>query len=78
MIPKSQRLIAVFWPSFIMAGLGAILFFTAIDPGEMMGPSWLMGLDRLEVYTAGFLFFWVLTICACLLTCYFQRPEDSI
>lgn len=78
MIPKVQQLISIFWPSFIMAGLGSILFFVVIDPMEMVGSSWFANLDRLGVYTVGFLFFWLLTACSCMLTCYFQKPEDRI
>ena len=61
-----------------MAGLGTIIFFTAIDPREMVSPSWFANLGRLEAYTIGFLFFWVLMAGACFLTCYFQKPEDRI
>jgi len=78
MIPRFQKLITVFWPSFLMAGLGTILFFTAIDPGELISPAWLTRLTRLEIYTLGFLFLWVLGIMACFLTCYFQSPQDKI
>lgn len=78
MIPETQKLISIFWPSFIVAGVGTILFFTAIDPREMLSPAWFVNLDRLEAYTIGFLLFWLLTILACALTCYFQKPEDRI
>ena len=78
MIPLSQRLISIFWPSFLVAGLGTILLFVAIDPAQMTGPAWLVSLSRLEVYTLGFLFFWVLMALACFLTCYFQKPEERI
>lgn len=78
MISKTQKLISIFWPSFLVAGLGTMLFFTAIDPEELISPSWLVNLSRLEIYTVGFLFLWVLGILACFLTCYFQKPEDKI
>ena len=78
MIPTSQKIISVIWPSFLMAGLGTILFFSAIDPGEMSSPAWFVNLSRLEAYTAGFMFLWLLGIFACLLTRYFQKPEDRI
>ena len=78
MIPLSQRLISIFWPSFLVAGLGTILFFVAIDPAQMSGPSWFVSLSRLEAYTLGFLFLWVLTAMACVLTCYFQKPEERV
>ncbi len=77
-IPRAQKLISIFWPSFLVAGLGTILFFVAIDPREMLSPPWFANLGRLEAYTVGFLFFWVLMALACFLTCYFQEPEDRI
>ena len=64
MISKTQKLISIFWPSFLVAGLGTILLFTAIDPEEMISPVWLVDLPRLEIYTIGFLFLWVLGIMA--------------
>jgi len=78
MISRTQKLISIFWPSFLVAGLGTILFFTAVDPDEMISPAWFVDLSRLEIYTIGFLFLWVLGIMACYLTCYFQKPEDRI
>ncbi len=77
-IPRAQKLISIFWPSFLIAGLGTMLFFVVIDPREMISPAWFVNLGRLEAYTVGFLFFWVLMAMACFLTCYFQEPEDRI
>lgn len=77
-IPRVQKIISVFWPSFIVAGIANALVFTAIDPLEMPSPSWFVNLDRYEAYTVGFLFFWAIIACACFLTCYFQRPEDRV
>lgn len=78
MIPRAQRMISIFWPSFLVAGLGTIVFFSAIDPREVISPAWVANMGRLEAYTGGFLFLWVLTSLACMLTCYFQRPEDRV
>ncbi len=77
-IPRAQQLISIFWPSFLVAGLGTIIFFAAIDPQEMVSPAWFVNLGRLEAYTVGFLFFWVLMAGACFLSCYFQSPEGRI
>jgi hypothetical protein len=74
-ITKTQRLVAVFWPSFLTAGLATVLFFTAFDPVEI---SLCMGseqpISRIGAYTIGFFLFWILTSSTCALTCYFQRP----
>jgi len=73
-IPLAQQVIAVLWPSFIMAGIATVLFFTAFDPGEMVASGLLPAVSRLGAYSIGFFLFWILTASSCLLTCYFQRP----
>lgn len=73
-IPKIQKLVAVFWPSFLTAGLATILFFTAFDPQLLMEVSGYGHISRIGGYTIGFFLFWVLTASTCALTCYFQKP----
>jgi len=75
--PKVQRIIAVFWPSFLTAGLATVLFFTAFDPQEIMLVSGYGNVSRIGGYTVGFFLLWILTASACGLTCYFQRPCDK-
>ncbi|MGW8247685.1 MAG: hypothetical protein ACWGOV_06185 [Acidiferrobacterales bacterium] len=72
--PKIQRIIAVLWPSFLMAGVATILFFTAFDPKMMLVDTPFAELSRSGAYTIGFFLFWLLIASSCLLTCYFQRP----
>lgn len=76
-VPKIQRLISILWPSFLMAGLATILFFTAFDPQTIMAVSGYGEISRLGGYSMGFFLFWILTSSSCALTCYFQRPCDS-
>jgi len=73
-IPKVQKVIAVLWPSFIVAGVATILFFTAFDPEAILEASGYRPVGRLGGYSIGFFLFWLVTASACLLTCYFQRP----
>jgi hypothetical protein len=75
-IPKIQRVIAIFWPSFITAGAATILFFTAFDPQTIMAVSGYGDISRLGGYSIGFFLFWLLTSSSCALTCFFQRPCD--
>jgi hypothetical protein len=72
--PRIQRIIAILWPSFIMAGVATVLFFTAFDPAVMLLDTRFADVSRLGAYTVGFFLFWLLTASSCLLTCYFQRP----
>lgn len=75
-IPTAQKIIAVLWPSFLMAGLATVLFFTAFDPELILAHTMFADVPRLGAYTIGFFLFWLLTASSCLLTCYFQRPCD--
>lgn len=77
-IPKIQRIIAIFWPSFIVAGVATVLFFTAFDPVVIMEASDYGAVSRLGGYSIGFFLFWIMTASACALTCYFQRPCDRV
>lgn len=72
--PKAQRIIAILWPSFLMAGVATVLFFTAFDPAVLLAETSFADISRLGAYTVGFFLFWLLTAASCLLTCYFQRP----
>ena len=73
-IPKIQRLISIFWPSFLTAGVATILFFVFFDPADLLAILGATGGSRIAVYTIGFFLFWALTALSCMLTCYFQRP----
>ena len=72
--PRIQRIIAVLWPSFLMSGLATILFFTLIDPADLVINHQSVEISRLGAYSIGFFLFWMLTAATCALTCYFNRP----
>jgi hypothetical protein len=74
-LPKMQKVIAVLWPSFIMAGVATVLFFAAFDPAGLLRDTRFADASRLAAYTVSFFLFWLLTASSCLLTCYFQRPR---
>ena len=76
--PMIQKIIAVLWPSFLTAGLATILFFVAFDPQLIVSVSGYGEISRLGGYTIGFFLFWILTASSCALTCYFQRPCDTV
>jgi hypothetical protein len=57
----SRALIAVLWPSFLLAGVVEVIFFTLFDPHELLvfgAPIDHVG--RMSVYTLGFFVFWLL------------------
>lgn len=72
--PRTQCIIAVLWPSFLMSGLATILFFTFIDPADLVINQQSVEISRLGAYSIGFFLFWMLTAVTCALTCYFNRP----
>lgn len=71
-IPIIQQVIAILWPSFLVAGTATVVFFTAFDPQDL-----LLEISRLGAYTVGFFLFWLFAGASSLLTCYFQRPCDK-
>ena len=70
-IPTIQKTMAVLWPSFLVAGLETIIFFTIFDPLNVFIDY---DVSRLGAYSIGFFLFWAFTILPCILTLYFARP----
>ena len=73
-----QRLIQVLWPSFIVAGIAEILFFTVIDPQELYFFGQPVYLSRLATYSIGFFGFWAVCAASSMTTCFFQRTAAEI
>lgn len=71
---RTQQIVAVMWPSFLMAGIATIVFFTVFDPDIILSGSVHHPVSRMAAYSIGFFCFWVLTAGSSALTCYFQRP----
>lgn len=77
--PVVQRAVAVLWPSFLLAGVATVVFFTAFDPQELaLSVGVGEPVSRLGAYTIGFFLFWLLTLSSSVLTCYFQRPCHTV
>jgi hypothetical protein len=77
-IPVIQRVIAVLWPSFITSGIATAAFFTVFDPVELVTLTGYLEVSRTGAYSIGFFLFWLLTSTTCALTCYFQKPCESM
>ena len=69
--PMIQKVIAVLWPSFLVAGLETIVFFTFFDPQYVFMDY---DISRTGAYSVGFFLFWGFAILPCVLTMYFARP----
>lgn len=70
-IPVTQKVIAILWPSFVVAGIETIVFFTLFDPENVFIDY---NISRLGAYSVGFFLFWIFAILPCMLTMYFARP----
>lgn len=73
--PLAQRLGAILWPSFLLAGVATMVLFAFVDPVELHNisfPDWQ--LSRSAGYTIGFFMFWAVTATSSLLTWMLLRP----
>lgn len=72
-IGKCQSLVSLLWPSFLVAGIATIIFFTVFDPIEMTSR-----VSRTGAYTIGFFLFWLLGILSSAGTQYFMKPCNLV
>ncbi len=70
-LPTVQKFIAILWPSFLVAGLETIVFFTLFDPQFIFIEY---DISRTGAYSIGFFLFWAFSILPCVLTMYFAKP----
>lgn len=70
--------ILVLWPSFIVGGIGEILFFTVFDPKELYLFGEATSLSRLAVYSIGFFLCWAFAAASSAFTCFLNRNAAEI
>lgn len=72
-----KKAIWILWPSFIVAGVAEVLFFTVFDPADfrLFGP---LGLSRMAAYSIGFFLFWAFAAASSAFTCFLQRSSHEI
>jgi len=78
-IPASQRVGALLWPSFFVAGVVTMVFFAFIDPialRDITFPSLKIG--RELGYTLGFFLIWLATASSSLFTWILLRPSRAV
>lgn len=68
-----NRLIGIFWPSFVVAGIGEAVFFTLVDPQELYLFGEPVHLSPLATYSIGFFAFWALCAASSAFTCFLQQ-----
>jgi len=72
------RAIHILWPSFVVGGIGEMLFFTVFDPQELYLFGEPSSLSRLAVYSIGFFLCWAFAAASSAFTCFLQRGADEV
>ena len=73
-----KRAVYILWPSFIVGGLGEVVFFTVFDPQELYLFGEPSNLPRLSVYSIGFFLCWAFAAASSALTCFLQRNASDL
>lgn len=73
-----RNAILVLWPSFIVGGVGEVIFFTVFDPQELYLFGEASSLGRLAVYSIGFFLCWGFAAASSAFTCFLQRSADEV
>ncbi|HQR03461.1 MAG: hypothetical protein JSR19_13185 [Proteobacteria bacterium] len=73
-----QRLMWVLWPSFVVAGVAEIAFFTLVDPQELYLFGEPVYFSRMATYSIGFFGFWAVCAAASFFTCFLQRSAKEV
>lgn len=73
-----NKLFYIFWPSFLIAGIAEILFFTIVDPQELYLLGQPVSFSPLATYSIGFFAFWAICAASSYSTCFFQRSAKEI
>lgn len=73
-----MKWIQVLWPSFLIAGIGAIVFFTVIDPQELYFMGQPVHFSLIATYSIGFICLWIICAVSSLLTIFLQQTADEL
>jgi hypothetical protein len=68
----------ILWPSFIVGGIGEVLFFTVFDPRQLYLFGEPTTLSRHAIYTIGFFLCWAFAASSSALTCYLRRRAEDV
>ena len=73
-----RNAILVLWPSFIVGGIGEVIFFTVFDPKELYLFGEPSSLSRLGVYSIGFFLCWAFAAASSAFTCFLNRSAEEV
>ncbi len=68
---------SIFWPSFLSAAAMTGLFFSALDPTELLVFGKPIEVSRHEAYGMGFMIFWAFSAISSAMTYVLTRPPVS-
>lgn len=75
---RSQRMMWIVWPAFLMAGVLEVLVFAVVDPQDLQWFGQSVPLSRQGVYTVAFFVFWLITLLSSGLTTWLARSAFEI
>ncbi|MEW9897575.1 hypothetical protein ABWL39_02900 [Chitinivorax sp. PXF-14] len=73
-----RKAISILWPSFLVAGIMTSLFFTFVDPADLVVFGTSLARYRMATYSLGFFVFWLFAAGDSWLTLFFQKDADSV
>ena len=73
-----RQAILILWPSFIVGGVGEVLFFTVFDPKELYLFGEPASLSRLAVYSIGFFLCWAFAAASSAFTVFLARTAEEV
>lgn len=73
-----RKLMELLWPSFLVAGVAEMAFFTLLDPKELFLFGQPVHFSPLATYSIGFFGFWLACGASSLLTWFLGRSADEV
>ncbi len=73
----ARAAMSIAWPSFLAAAAFTGLFFSSVDPNELVLFGHPIDLGRRETYGLGFMIFWAFSALASSMTYVLARPPKS-
>lgn len=73
-----SKWVQVLWPSFLVAGLAEIVFFTLVDPQQFYLLGEPVNYPESTTYSIGFFAFWLICAASSFMTLFFQRSSREL
>lgn len=75
-----QKLIwlRILWPSFLVGGVAAAVFFTLFDPMDLNFFGEPVTLSRTAIHSLGFFLFWLFAAASSSISLFLQRSADEV